>query len=72
MSWIVSANCFNGLVCIGDIQATITFNNGRKPEHVNCVKKIHKIYDNLIVPRSTSPEVECIQKLNLPKSLNFH
>ncbi len=46
-----------------------------------------KLYENVIIgnflyalglkigisfPRSTSPEVGCIQKLNSPKSLNFH
>lgn len=49
MSWITSAKCFNGLVCIGDIQATITFQNTNKKKYVNCVKKVHHIYKNLVV-----------------------
>ncbi|MFZ3053727.1 MAG: hypothetical protein WA099_09990 [Sulfuricurvum sp.] len=49
MSWVTSAKCFNGLVCIGDIQATITFQNLNKKKYINCVKKVHHIYDNLIV-----------------------
>ena len=48
MSWITSAKCFNGLVCIGDVQATITYPNG-KIEYINCIKKIYNIYDNLVV-----------------------
>ena len=48
MSWITSAKCFNGLVCIGDIQATITYPNGTV-KYINCIKKIYNIYDNLIV-----------------------
>ncbi len=48
MSWITSAKCFNGLVCIGDIQATITHPSG-KVQYINCIQKVYNIYDNLIV-----------------------
>lgn len=49
MTWIVGGNCFNGFVCVADIQATFVFNNGRPSEYYNCVQKIHKIFDNLCV-----------------------
>lgn len=49
MTWIVGGNCFNGFVCVADIQATVEFNNGRPVEYYNCVQKIHKIFDNLCV-----------------------
>jgi len=49
MTWIVGGNCFNGFICVADIQATITFNNNRRTEYFNCVQKIHKICSNLCV-----------------------
>lgn len=48
MTWIVGANCFNGFVSVSDIQATITFPDKSK-KYFNCVRKAHKIYDNLVV-----------------------
>ncbi len=48
MSWITSAKCFNGLVCIGDIQATITYSTG-DIKYINCIQKVYNIYDNLVV-----------------------
>ncbi len=66
MSWITSAKCFNGLVCIGDIQATITYPNG-KVKYINCIKKIYNIYDNLIVGFAGDIKVSLlmIEKLEL-------
>ena len=49
MTWVVGGNCFNGFICVADIQATIEFNNGRPNEYFNCVQKIHKVFDNLCV-----------------------
>lgn len=49
MTWIVAANCSNGLICAADIQATIIWNDERENEYYNCVQKIHKVWDNLCV-----------------------
>lgn len=48
MTWVVGGNCFNGFVCIADIQATITLADGRV-RYFNCIQKIHKIASNLCV-----------------------
>lgn len=49
MTWVVGGNCFNGFVCVADIQATIEFNGSKPNKHFNCVQKIHKVFDNLCV-----------------------
>jgi hypothetical protein len=51
MTWVVGGNCFNGFVCVADIQATISYpKQERRPEqYFNCVQKIHKITKNLCV-----------------------
>jgi len=49
VTWIVGGNCFNGFVCVADIQATFEFKIQRPVEYYNCVQKIHKIFDNLCV-----------------------
>lgn len=49
MTWVVGGNCFNGFICVADIQATISFNNSIRKEYFNCVQKIHKICSNLCV-----------------------
>lgn len=48
MTLVVGGNCFNGFICIADIQATIKYKEGREL-HFNCVNKIHKVFDNLCV-----------------------
>lgn len=48
MTWVVGGNCFNGFVCVADIQATITLTGG-EVRYFNCVQKIHKIGSNLCV-----------------------
>lgn len=48
MTWVVAGNCFNGFICVADIQATIVSKNG-KHEYYNCVQKIHKVAKNLCV-----------------------
>lgn len=48
MTWVVGGNCFNGFVCVSDIQVTIEF-NGRPNKYFNCLQKVHKIHDNLCV-----------------------
>ncbi|MGC6095436.1 hypothetical protein [Citrobacter portucalensis] len=48
MTWVVGGNCFNGFVCVADIQATIQFTNGEL-RYYNCVQKIHKVACNLCV-----------------------
>lgn len=47
MSWVTSAKCFNGLVCVGDIQATVGYRG--RIQYINCIKKVHHIYRNLVV-----------------------
>jgi len=51
MTWVVGGNCFNGFVCVADIQATISYpKHEKKPDkYFNCVQKIHKITKNLCV-----------------------
>lgn len=48
MTWVVGGNCFNGFICIADIQATITI-PGKPNQYFNCVKKIHQVAKNLCV-----------------------
>lgn len=48
MTWVVGGNCFNGFVCVADIQATIIKSNGQT-HYYNCVQKIHKVTDNFCV-----------------------
>lgn len=48
MTWLVGTTCFNGFVCAADIQATFTYPNGDR-KYLNCIQKVHKVYDNLIV-----------------------
>lgn len=51
MTWVVGGNCFNGFVCVADIQATIFYpkHEGKPNRYFNCVQKIHKITSNLCV-----------------------
>jgi len=49
MTWVVGGNCFNGFVCVADIQATIEFSDSKPNKYYNCVQKIHKVFDNLCV-----------------------
>jgi len=48
MTWVVAGNCFNGFVCVADIQATIISEDGNY-RFYNCVQKIHKVAKNLCV-----------------------
>ncbi|MCM7067093.1 hypothetical protein M8O16_05145 [Enterobacter hormaechei] len=48
MTWVVGGNCFNGFVCVADIQATITLTGG-EVRYFNCIQKIHQIGSNLCV-----------------------
>ncbi|MGY5615382.1 hypothetical protein [Vibrio brasiliensis] len=72
MTWVVGGNCFNGFVCVADIQVTLEYKN--KPrKYYNCVQKIHKVYDNLCVAfsgdiRSGLIIIEDLQK-NLHNSI---
>ncbi|WP_017109859.1 hypothetical protein [Vibrio tasmaniensis] len=49
MTWIIGGNCFNGFICVADIQATIEYPGNRKNKYFNCVQKIHKLHDNVCV-----------------------
>ncbi len=49
MTWVVGGNCFNGFICVADIQATVEFSNSKPDKHFNCVQKIHKVFDNLCI-----------------------
>jgi hypothetical protein len=50
MTWIIGGNCYNGFACVADIQATISWPEGKKPdEYFNCIQKIHTVYKNLCV-----------------------
>ncbi|MBB3122454.1 hypothetical protein [Pseudoduganella violacea] len=50
MTWIVGATAFNGLVCVADVQATFEYiDKSRKPRYFNCVRKLHKVYQNLYI-----------------------
>jgi len=49
MTWVVGGNCFNGFVCVADIQATVQFQNKQPDIYFNCIQKIHKVFDNLCV-----------------------
>ncbi|MEZ8392524.1 hypothetical protein AB4252_06220 [Vibrio cyclitrophicus] len=72
MTWVVGGNCFNGFVCVADIQVTLEYKN--KPrKYYNSVQKIHKVYDNLCVAfsgdiRSGLIIIEDLQK-NLHNSI---
>lgn len=48
MTWITGGICFNGCACLGDVQATIMFKDGTK-RYFNCLQKVHKVYDNLVI-----------------------
>ncbi|WP_199770310.1 hypothetical protein [Dickeya zeae] len=48
MTWVVGGNCFNGYVCVADIQVTIQ-RRGECDLYYNCVQKIHQISSNLCV-----------------------
>ncbi len=41
MTWVVGGNCFNGFVCVADIQATITLTGG-EVRYFNCIQKYTK------------------------------
>ncbi len=74
MTWVVGGNCFNGFVCVADIQVTIEFKDKTSNKYFNCVQKIHKVYDNLCVAfsgdiRSGLIIIEDLQK-NLKKQIN--
>ena len=64
MTWVAAGSCFNGFACIADIQATIIYNN-RPGKYINCVQKLHKIYDNVVAGFSGNIEIglNLIQKL---------
>lgn len=49
MTWVVGGNCFNGFVCVADIQLTIEYADKSKNRYFNCLQKIHKVRDNLCV-----------------------
>lgn len=50
MTWIVGATAFNGLVCVADVQATFEYlDKSRSPKYFNCVRKLHKVYQNLYI-----------------------
>ncbi|WP_406915125.1 Ntn hydrolase family protein [Enterobacter quasiroggenkampii] len=73
MTWVVGGNCFNGFVCVADIQATIQFSDG-KESYFNCVQKIHKIGSNLCVAFSGDIKsgLKIIELLRENISENFH
>lgn len=49
MTWVVGGNCFNGFICVADIQITIEYPHTKEKKYFNCVQKIHKAYDNLCI-----------------------
>src|SRR5262245_16980631 len=50
MTWIVGATPFNGVVGVADVQATFEYlDKSRPPKYYNCVRKLHRVYDNLYI-----------------------
>ncbi len=49
MTWVVGGNCFNGFICVADIQATIIYPGIKGARYYNCVQKIHRVSNNLCV-----------------------
>jgi len=50
MTWVVGFNGFNGVLCVADVQVTIEYlQKGRPPIYLDCLKKIHRLWDNAYV-----------------------
>ncbi|MCL6744184.1 MAG: hypothetical protein E6470_22120 [Enterobacteriaceae bacterium] len=73
MTWVVGGNCFNGFVCVADIQVTIISASGRV-RYFNCVQKIHQIGNNLCVAFSGDIRsgFKIIELLRENIAQNFH
>ena len=56
MTWVAAGSCFNGFACIADVQATI-IHNSQSIKYINCVQKLHKIYDNVVIGFSGNIEI---------------
>ncbi|WP_186099587.1 hypothetical protein [Burkholderia gladioli] len=47
MTWVVGFNAFNGVLCVADVQVTFAFKDPKRtPLYHDCLKKIHRLWDN--------------------------
>lgn len=70
MTWIVGGNCFNGFVCVSDIQLTLEYSDPSKNKYFNCLKKVHQVHKNLCVAFSGHVKTGLILVENLREWLH--
>lgn len=74
MTWVVGFNGFNGVLCVADVQVTFAFTDSRRtPLYRDCLKKIHRLWENAYVAFSGDVRVGLllIEDLRAVIEMNF-
>jgi hypothetical protein len=70
MTWVVGFNGFNGVLCVADVQVTFPFlDSSRTPLYRDCLKKIHRLWDNAYVAFCGDVRVGLLLIADLQKSI---